>query len=206
MRKLLIMLIAFPVCSFGQDKKGIGIGFKAGLNFANVTNASSINSTNSTGFMFAVFMSPPSKKIFSMRTEIVFSRQGYNYKTNTNTGTVDLNYIMMPTLTGLNIGKFAQIQFGMQTSYLLNAKADSSGQSGSGQYEAMMGMMNRFNYGAAVGLEIYPYKGIIIGARYNLSFNQTYKEFDATSMPTPSFIPSFDAKNNVVQFFLGYKF
>ena len=204
MRKLFIVLTAIPACAFSQSKSSIGL--IAGANFANVTKASSINSSNKTGFMVGAFIAPGSKGIMSMRTELIFSRQGYDYQTNTNTGSVSLNYLTMPTLTGIRIGKFALIQAGVQTSLLLNAKADSSNQTGNGQYGGMMSMMNRFNYGAAAGLEIYPFKGIIIGARYNISMNPTYKDFEANSNTPPSFMPDINAKNNVVQLFAGYKF
>src|SRR4030088_402 len=93
---------------------GMGIGLKAGLNFANITNASSIGSGSHTGFMVGVFIAPPSKSNISLRTEIIFSRQGYNYRSNTATGSVDLNYIILPQLMGINITKFVQLQIGMQ--------------------------------------------------------------------------------------------
>ncbi len=52
---IFISSLAFPFCSFSkQDKKdnqdhGIGIGIKAGINFVNITNASSINRSSQTG-------------------------------------------------------------------------------------------------------------------------------------------------------------
>ena len=201
------MLTALPLCVFSQTKPEFGV--IGGLNFANVTGTSSINRSNSSGYMIGAFIAPPSKGIISKRIEFMFSRQGYDYSTNTNTGSVELNYLMMPTLMGIKIGKFALIQGGLQTAYLLNAKADTSNQNGTGQYGGMMdmmSMMNRFNAGAALGFEIYPFKGIIIGARYNIAFNQTYKEFDPNNPAPPSMIPDVDVKHNLLQLFLGYKF
>lgn len=207
MRKILIMLTALPLCAFSQGKPEFGL--IAGANFANVTGTSSISRSNSSGYMFGGFIDKSSKGILSRRIEFIFSRQGYDYETNTNTGSVDLNYFMMPTLMGIKIGKFAIIQAGLQTAILLNAKADTtSNQSGAGQIPGMMnmmGMMNRFNFGATAGLQIYPFKGIIIGARYNIALNQTYKEPDPSN-PMASMIPDVDVKHNLVQLFLGYKF
>src|SRR4051794_26174764 len=90
--------------------KSLGFGIKGGLNFANVTGTSSINNSSRTGFMAGVFLAPASKKLLSYRTEIIFSRQGYDFKTNTQTGAVNLNYIIMPHLIGINITKFVQLQ------------------------------------------------------------------------------------------------
>jgi Outer membrane protein beta-barrel domain len=198
----LLVLLTFPVFLNAQ------IGLKAGLNYANVTNASSINSSHSSGFMVAVFLAPKSKGIISYTTEIGFSQQGYDYKTNSNTGSVKLNYIVMPHLLGINITKFFQLQVGGQTAYLLNAKADSSKTTPTGNPAAKtIDYYNRFDYGAAAGLEIHPLAGLIIGARYNISFGDLYKNA-ATANPseTPSFIPNVNAKNNVVQIFAGWKF
>ena len=197
------MLAALPLCAASQGKMGFGV--IAGANFADVTGTASIKRSNSSGFMVGAFIAPPSRGIMSMRTEFLFSRQGYDYATNTNTGSVELNYVMMPSLMGIRLGKFALIQAGLQTAFLLNAKADTSNQTGNGQVNAMMDMMNRFNYGIGAGLQIYPFKGIILGARYNVALNQTYKEFDPNAA-APAFIPDVDTKHNLVQFFLGYKF
>ena len=102
------------------------IGIKAGMNFANVTNASDINSSSETGFHGGIFLAPPSKGIISSRTELLFSRQGYDYSTNTNTGNVNLDYIMLPQFMAFNITKFLQLQVGFQMAYLISAKADSA--------------------------------------------------------------------------------
>src|SRR5664279_5228543 len=205
MKKLNFLALLFIPCLLQAQ-----IGIKAGLNFANVTNAASINSGNRSGFMVAVFLAPASKGIISYNTEIGFSQQGYNYKTNSNTGNVSLNYIMMPHLIGINITRFFQLQLGGQTAYLLNAKADSNKAATAtvnNPYSKMTGYYNRFDYGAAAGFEIHPVLGLIIGARYNLSFGDIYKNIsNPTSGEAPSFIPKVNAKNNVVQFFAGWRF
>jgi hypothetical protein len=90
--------------------------------------------------------------------------------------------------------------------YLLSATADSSKAStGNPQVDKMLDLFNRFDYGAAGGVEVHPYKGILIGARMNVSFSKLYKDM-ATTGARPNFYPSIDAKNNVIQIFAGYKF
>jgi hypothetical protein len=198
MKRIIIALLLISPCALlGQ------VGIKAGLNFANVTKTSSINNSSRSGFHAGVFLAPQSKGIIASRTELVFSRQGYNYKTNTNTGNVNLDYIMIPQLMGINITKYVQIQVGAQMAFLVNAKADSStsnGSSGSG----IMDLYNRFDYGFAGGVEIHPVKNLLIGARLNISMGSLYKEPKAGQQP--SFIPSVDVKNNVLQLFAGWRF
>jgi hypothetical protein len=202
MKKIFIpALLVIPFIGFSQ----MGIGLKGGLNFANVTNSSSINSSNQSGFMFGVFMSSSYKTIVSSRTELIYSRQGYDYKTSTKTGKVNLDYIILPQLIGINITKFVQLQLGAQMAYLLNAKADSTNNMGGsyGPYGAIMNYYNRFDYGFAAGVEIHPIMGLLIGARYNISLGKIYK--DAQSGQMPSFSVA-DAKNNVVQVYAGWTF
>ena len=215
MKKIIILAMFFPILSWAQSeekqkkqkKQGIGIGIKAGLNFANVTNASSINSSNHTGFQVGAFLAPQSKGIMGYRTELIYSRQGYNYKSNSNTGSVNLDYIIMPHLMAINITKYVQIQVGTQVAILLNAKADSSNESSSSNnpYGPMMDYYNRFDYGLAGGIELHPVKGLLIGARLNVSMGKMYKD-PMTMMSQPNFIPKVDVKNNVVQIFAGWRF
>lgn len=184
------------------------IGLKAGLNFANVTNASSVNAGNTTGFHAGLFLAPHAKNIFGYRTEFIFSRQGYDFKTSSATGNVKLDYILLPQLMTINISKYFQLQAGFQMAFLLNAKADSSTSgNGSNPYQKIMDYYNRFDYGFAGGVEINPVKGLIVGARYNISFSSMYKTSDDSNVP--GFIPDMNnlsLKNNVFQIFLGYKF
>src|SRR5205085_2848420 len=131
-----------------KTKHSIGLGIKGGLNFANVRNTNSINTSSQTGFMGGIFLSPPSKGIIGYHTEIIYSRQGYNYESQTNTGNVNLDYIIMPHLMTINISKFFQLQFGGQMAYLLNAKSDTVKTSTPNPYTgSTMDMYNKFDYG-----------------------------------------------------------
>jgi hypothetical protein len=203
MRKLIIylLLITPVVCS----AQGLGIGLKAGYNFANVTNASSINNSNRAGYLFGIFLAPQTKGIITSRHEFIYSRQGYNFDNGTTTGNVNLDYIIIPQMLGINITKFVQLQLGMQLAYLLNAKADSTNKSGgsTGSYSSVMSYYNPFDYGFGAGVELHPVLGLLIGARYNISLNNMYKGLQTGQQPSFS---SVDAKNNVVQVFAGWIF
>lgn len=197
-------MLVLPCCLFAQ------IGLKAGLNFANVTKASSINNSSQSGFHAGVFLNA-SKKIIGSRTELIYSKQGYDYKSASNTGSVNLAYIMMPQYMTINITKYFQIQLGGQMAYLINAKVDSSNSmsTGNAQFDKMMSYYNRFDYGYGGGIEIHPVSGLLIGARINISLGSLYK--DMATMPSgsgtqPSFIPKVDVKNNLFQIFAGWSF
>lgn len=199
MKKLfLYVMLMSPLSLIAQ------FGLKAGLNFANVTKASSINNSSKTGFHAGLLMGSASAKVFGFRTELTYSKQGYDYKAGTNTGNVNLDYIMSTNLTCINITKYFQLQFGAQMAYLINAKVDSNTTStGNAQADKMMELYNRFDYGFAGGIEIHPVGGLLIGARANISLGSLYKDAQSGQMPSFS---SIDLKNNVFQVFVGWRF
>jgi len=204
MRKLFFCwMLVLPAFCIAQG--GLGIGLKAGYNFANVTNASSINNSSRAGYFFGLFLAPSSKGIITSRHELIYSRQGYNFDNGTTSGNVNLDYIIIPQMLGINITKFVQLQLGMQLAYLLNAKADSTSKNAgtSGSYSSVMSYYNPFDYGFGAGVELHPVLGLLIGARYNISLNNMYKGFQTGQMPSFSTI---NAKNNVVQIFAGWIF
>jgi len=203
-KTIFALLLVLPGCLFAQ------IGLKAGMNFANVTKASSINNSSRSGFHVGILLAPASKKIIGSRTELIYSKQGYDYKNGTSTGTVDLAYIMLPQYMTINITKYFQIQVGGQMAYLLNAKVDSSNSmsTGNAQFDKMMSYYNRFDYGYGGGIEIHPVSGLLVGARVNISLGSLYKDSGSSSGSgtQPSFIPKVDVKNNLFQIFAGWTF
>ena len=200
MKKIIVCLLLISPCMlFAQ------FGVKAGLNFANVTNASSINSSSSTGFHAGIFLAGPSKGVLSSLTELQYSRQGYKYSTNTNTGTVNLNYLILPQFMAINITKFVQIQVGAQIAYLLNASIDSTSATGNASEDDIIELYNRFDFGFGGGVEVHPFHFLVVGARINLFYGQLYKEPDPED-PIPPFVPDIDATNNLFQLYAGYKF
>ena len=201
--KKIILAVSLAVPFIVQAQFGV----KSGLNFANVSNASSINNSSRTGFQAGIFLAPQAKKILSSRTELLFSRQGYNYKTGTNTGNVNLDYIMLPQFMAINITKYFQIQLGGQMAFLLNAKVDSSNGGSGSSGNSILDLYNKFDYGYGGGVEVHPVSGLLIGARVNISLGNLYKDIASTTPGTsPSYVPKVDIKNNVFQVFAGWAF
>jgi hypothetical protein len=195
------------------EHHSIGLGIKAGFNFANITHASAINSSSRAGYHFGLFMAPHSKGILGSRTELVYSRHGYDYKTDTVNGAVNLDYIMLTQMMAFHITRYFDIHLGGYTAYLLNAKADTTSKAYASYLPAgtssILSYYQRLDYGFGVGAEIHPVAGLIIGARYQLSFSNLFKmpTFDSSgSAPPPSYTPKFNPKNNVVMISIGYRF
>lgn len=220
MRQLLTLLFVISCTQIdaqqlqpGFSKKELNdmkpkIGIKAGYNFAKVNGTTANFSPKSNnGFMVAGFFAPKSKGL-GYRTELVFSRQGFSFDESGKMQDVAQDYIYMPHLTTFTIASKVQLQAGGQIGYLLNAKKTSSGSNSS---EQVTDYMNRIDYGFAGGVEIYPFKGLLIGGRYNVGFSNIYKTsaYSTTlpgSYPLPFNPNDVKGKNAVVQFFAGYRF
>lgn len=197
-RIILGLLLTSSFLAYGQ------IGVKAGLNFSNVTNTSSITNGGETGYNIGIFLAPKSRSIFSSKTELVFSKQGYNYSTGAMDGKADLMYIMLPTYMCINITRFFQIHVGAQMAFLINAKADSTAATGGTYpYSDAMQYYNRFDYGLGGGVEVHPFKGLLIGARMNISLANLYS--DAAKGQIPS-LSSVNVKQNLFQLYAGWHF
>src|SRR5579872_7479973 len=131
MKKIATLLIALaPIPLLAQ------FGIRAGLNFANVTNASDVNTSSKAGYNIGIFLAPGTKKVLGSKTELIYSRRGYNYASDTASGTVNLDYIALAQLMAIHITKYVEIDIGGQTAYLLNAKVDSNKQIMTGNAQA----------------------------------------------------------------------
>lgn len=185
------------------------LGLKAGYNIAKVNGSTTNYSPESRkGFMIGGFFSPASKGL-GYRTELVFSRQGFSFDENGKIQDVTQDYIYMPQLTTFTIARTLQLQAGAQFGYLLNAKKTSSGDPQTDVKE----YMNRFDYGFAGGVEAYPFRGLLVGARYNVSMGSVYKQYESggtssvpMGYPFPFTPNDIKGKNAVVQFFVGLRF
>lgn len=176
------------------------IGVKAGLNFANVTDAPGFNSSNRTGYMIGGYIAPKAKKLLGFRSEIMLSRQGYNYRTNTNNNTVSLDYLLLPQLITLNIGKKINFHAGPQIAILLNAESDSSNNTG-----GLLSYFKKFDYAAVGGIELSPLSGFFIGGRINISLQKANEEAPLGG-GWPAEVPRLNVRNNVVQVYAGWRF
>jgi hypothetical protein len=183
------------------------IGLKAGYTWSYAeAGQSGINLNGQNGYMIGAFLAPPGKGL-GFRSEIIYSHQGYSFANGGQNTAVKNDYIYLPQLTTLTIGKFFQLQVGPQIGFLLNSKRSSADNKDS----SMTSMMNRLDYGFTGGIDVNPTAGFIIGARYDLGLGNLYKHYEesaASPMPFPlPFDPrSTNMKNGVIRIFVGYKF
>jgi hypothetical protein len=210
--QLLLILVASSGFAYAQTtEKGYSdmkpkLGLKAGLNWSYLRGTSTgFNPDSKSGFMVGAFYSPVSKGM-GFRTEIIFSRQGYTYDNGGSETEVMNDYIYLPQLTTFTIGRIVQLQLGAQIGFLLNSKKTTNSKDSS-----ITDLMNKFDYGFAGGVEVFPFKGLLVGARYNLGLGKLYKHYEQSATnPNPFPLPfnpeTTDFKNGVFQLYFGYRF
>lgn len=201
MKKWLILAVCLPFFQT-PGRAQLKIGIKAGLNFANINNPAGFSNNSRTGYMIGGYIAPGAKKLIGFRSELMLSRQGYDYKTNTNTGTVNLDYLLLPQLITLNIGKKINIHTGIQAAFLLNSTVDSTNGTSN---NSLFDYFKRFEYGIAGGAEVSPISGFFVGGRVNISLRNTNQEAPLGGY-WPDFVPRINARNNLVQLYAGWRF
>jgi opacity protein-like surface antigen len=209
---MLIAASCITSVTMGQTKDfKPKFGLKAGYNISKITGSTpNFSPDNKSGFMFAGFYSAGGVKSgFGYRTELVFSRQGYSYDSSGTKINVKQDYLYLPQFTTFNISKYFQIQAGVQLGLLLNA-VKTKDSSGAAKVD-IMDIYNKIDYGLAAGVEVYPIKSVIIGARYNISLGNMYKrQEEQLSNPQPFPLPfnpdELKGKNAVINFYAGIRF
>ncbi|MEO5905089.1 MAG: outer membrane beta-barrel protein [Saprospiraceae bacterium] len=198
MKKFLFsILIGMPFLAYSQ------LGVKAGPNFANITHAKEIKAGTRTGYHAGIFYGS-SKGLLSSRTELLYSHQGYDFSTMTNTGVVNLDYLLLPQFLAINITPLFQIQLGGQIAYLINAEVDSTSSTGNNSADKIINLMNRIDYGLGGGVEVHTIKMLVIGARVNIGMGKIFKVPEDGK--EYSFIPDIDTKSNLFQLYAGIRF
>jgi hypothetical protein len=198
-------------CAIGQQDPQSAmtrsIGVKAGVNLNHVSAAGYFHPSSQTGFMAGAYFSFPSRGL-GYRTELIYSRQGYHYESNTSTGSVKLDYVLLPQLMTINIGRLLQLHAGGQLAFLLNSDVDSTSNVSRPPSGQAVDVYNKINYGLGAGAEIRPLAGLLVGGRYNLFFKTLGEAVSSPSSPLPPYVPPYNSnlKNGVIQLYVGYLF
>lgn len=159
-----------------QSGNSPSIGVKGGLNLAKIKNADGKNKLGMVAGGFAEFKMSDK---FSIRPELLYSRQGEKVGSDK----IKLNYINAPILAKFYPVNRFSIEAGPQVGFLLNKKGGSLAKSD----------YRKLDLSAAFGVGYRLIDNLEIGARYNLGLRDITKTAGKH-------------KNSVFQFSLGYKF
>jgi len=185
--------------------KNIVVGFHTGLTIARAINSSGDIISRPTSGLMAGLYYQHGLRLFGGRTELNYSRQGFQYNSNGSQGHIKNDYLSLVTMTTLTVAHRAQFQFGTQEGFLVNSQ-DSQGNSAG--KATPLNAFNRFDFGLTAGVEAYPYLGTVIGFRYNLGLTNLVRRPDnslATYIPFYQIANSYNVRNGVFQIYVAYQ-
>jgi len=160
-------------------------GFKIGLNLA---DTSLDNDKIMMGGVGGVFLNFQINKIFSIQTELFFSMKGYEFELiNDTIAQMYLYYFDIPFLLKINLPAFFFVDFGLYTSFLMNAIYVTEGKQG----ESLMELYNENDFGTIIGLGLQ-FGDFSIEARYNHGLKNILKD------------ETLSIENRVLQFMISY--
>ncbi|MFD2513069.1 porin family protein [Pontibacter locisalis] len=144
-------------------------GVKAGLNFSSIYGDDEELLGNYSGhrsYHGGVFAQIGWKKRLAIRTELLYSRKGYERSDSV----FRFDYLEVPILLVVNLNENIGFHLGPQINVMVSATEEGK--------EVRLMDYNTFDYGAAAGFE-GRLNRFIAGARYNLSFENLIKQDDA---------------------------
>jgi hypothetical protein len=206
----LLIFISLSCTVLAQDGFRKALGVKIGVNVARVTGGpDSIKYSAKNGLMAGLFFTPRSQGVLGYRSELIFSRQGFGYKTpGGRTGTLTNDYILLPQLVTVKISRYVQLQAGGQMGILLKSDDSNPPVTGGGSGNAAdnaLRFFNRIDWGLAGGVEFFPSKKLFMGGRFNLGLAKLNTSANNTNPSLPANYRPYnvDTKNSVMQFYLG---
>ncbi|MCG6188339.1 porin family protein [Maribellus maritimus] len=210
MKKIVIITLSIILISgtalYAQESQS---GIKGGLNLSSLTTDGNNDKNLKTGFHAGVYTKIPLSESFAIQPELMYSGKGIklNYDESAfadGETKFNLNYIDLPVKLVFNLSEDFEFQFGPYVGYLINANVDTNAEvldfwNIESNDELNREHFHSLDYGLTAGLG-FDLEPLILGFNYNLGLNQVAKDDDA------SYDILGDAKNSVIQVYVGMKF
>jgi len=203
---LALFTIGFSTLIFAQS---VEKGIKGGLNLASLSTDGSNDKNLKTGLHIGFFSKFPITSALSIQPELLYSAKGIkiNYDDSNfadGESKFNLNYIDIPVKLVFNLSDDFSFHLGPYFSFLLSANVKTDAEvldfwDIDSVDDLDTDRFNTFDYGLIGGLE-FDLKPIVLGFSYNLGLNQIAKDNDL------AYDIIGDAKNRVIQVFVGIKF
>lgn len=188
----LVLSAATTATAQDKGKTGSSFGIKGGLNYATITKGDFNEGPDPRTSFHLGFVGeiPVVENVFAIQPEVLYSRQGFeinqtilgvNYQTD-----YKLDYINVPVLAKIYLGKALSIEAGPQFGLKISEKYENDDSS------IETNEVNEFDTAIAAGLSFNFSGGIFITGRFTQSLNEVVKDSGS--------------KNQVFQAGLGVKF
>jgi len=198
-----VLFIAALVSVFAienADAQTKRAGIKGGLNVSNLY-IDNINDENARiGVNVGFYGQVISSDVAALQLELLYSTKGANamYTSGSFNQEVkyNLNYLDLPVLAAIKLGKSAEIHLGGYASYLLNANISYSGDLANGSDEIDKDQLKSYDYGLAGGIG-FNFGAVQVGGRYNYGLVKIADTDGARAVIG-------DSKNSNAQLFIAF--
>lgn len=180
--KKFFLSIAFFICLAiysNVNAQGLGVGIKAGVNFAN-QSITDISTSSRTGFHAGAYAVIAFSEKWGIQPELIYSAQGSELPNETS----EFNYMSIPILLRWKLASVLSVHAGPQFSTLLDAKIDG---------DNIKDDIKNSDFGLALGAAVHLPLGLNGGVRYVWGFTNVSDLQNDT-----------EVKNSVVQVFVGW--
>jgi hypothetical protein len=150
----LFLLLFIPAVLNGQ---GIGLGIKAGANFAN-QEIENISAKTVTDYLVGAYLNINFTEKFGITPEVLYTAYGSKW----NDVKVNFDYLAIPIMLRYKPINFLSIEAGPQFSFLTRATQTNMG--------SIMDQLKNNDFGLGFGAGLHLPLGFNVGARYVLGF------------------------------------
>lgn len=212
-----VVLVAIMLCSsvtvFAQEQQTTGessltpkLGVKGGINLSNMFVDEISDENMKVGINLGVFAKLPLTRGFSIQPELLYSSKGAketynNFLEGEGEYRFNLNYVELPVLAVVNLGKNFNIHAGPYIAYLASVNIKDMNDDGTIDEIAELDAenFNRFDYGLSGGLGV-DISNFSIGARYNYGLREIGKSGSLSGELTR------DSRNSAISLYIGLGF
>ena len=182
MKKIILSfaILAFIIVSSEMKAQGVGLGIKAGANFAN-QSITDISTNSKTGFHGGAYVVLAFSEKWAVQPELLYSSQGSELPDETS----EFNYMSIPVLLRWKPISLLSIEAGPQFSLLTDAAVDG---------EDIKDQIKSSDFGLALGATVHLPLGFNGGVRYVWGLSNIW-DVD---------IEDIEVKNSVVQVYVGW--
>ena len=220
MKKILIsgaVLLAMIVCAASkvtaqeqqtkeENSLSPKLGVKAGVNLTNMYVQDVSDENMKVGLNAGFFAKLPLTRGFSIQPELLYSSKGAketynNFLQGSGEYRFNLNYIELPVLAVINVGKNFNIHAGPYISYLASVNIKNMDDKGNiqGTDELNAENFNRIDYGIAGGFGV-DVQNFTLGERYTYGLREIGKSGSLSGDLTK------DSKNSAISLYIGFGF
>lgn len=182
------------------------LGIKAGVNLTNMYVQDVSDENMKVGLNLGFFAKLPLTRGFSIQPELLYSSKGAketynNFLQGSGEYRFSLNYIELPVLAVINVGKNFNLHAGPYISYLASVNIKNMDNEGNieGTDELNAENFNRLDYGVAGGFGV-DIQNFTIGARYSYGLREIGKSGSLSGELTK------DSKNSAISLYIGFGF